>query len=618
MNSFLQFKQRSILLVALITLFLSGCGGSDSDESTKSPDLPAGDMTLKVSCNPGILRIGGMGQCRADGIFTRIEKINGEFREVSTTVNLTNRSEWKSQDATIVSVDQAGKITGLEPGTVKISATFDDETASASVTVLDAELLSIAVNCNPDVILVGQMTQCVASGNFRDANGTFARDITKQVSWVSDKPGAATVDNEGKVTGVSPDTARITASSGNVSGFDDVTVRTLNVTALDVTPDAATIPPFCTLQYTAIATFEDGSTADVTTNTNTVWGSSIPETTVDGAGLATAGPQGTVDATITASFTDAAGNTESDAVMLSVEDTAVATLCVEAAENADPTSATCNVDPNFSKPVGISVPFLAKLTYNSGSVCPLAPTDTRVTWDSTVSAVATVDNTGVASTLTDGMTDIEATMAVVPITGSHPLIVGNDLLLDYAVLPKFACAGFFTSTVDNLPTLPPPSPGMEQMKAEGGFQITGPTCDFANPDACTGALNASTDWAANEGFWNGAQCDANVPTDMAPAGDFSPPATVDANGLVTPTGQIRIGTACIVGTHTPTGMLDGGTIVVFPVADDAQLAAAGELCDQFEPLFQAGGEDGGAGALTQLISALGQLLNPIFIAPPLP
>lgn len=594
---------------------------SDSENAVRSPDLPPGELqSIAVDCDPGVLSLGQMGQCTAIGQFRQVTETSPDVFEVTVTnVDISEHVEWRSQKPNIVSVNANGKITGESEGSSDIIASFDGISGSETVSVVVAELQSIQVQCNPDVILVGNQSVCTASGLFDDGNAEpFSKDITEQVNWTSSNNGIASVNDDGIVTGVDAGPATITANLGSISGADEVTVRELAVVSLAVQPAAATAPPLCSQAFQAIATFEDGSSENVTASTRTVWSSDSAATTVDGNGLATAGAQGTADAGITASYTDTSDNTVSDTAILTVEDTAIDQLCVEATENGDPDSSTCNVVADFTKPIGISVPFSAKLIYDNGSVCALAPDDPRLDWRSTDAFVASVNNEGVASTLANGPTNIEATMAAADLTGSHPLMVGRDLLLQYEVLPDFACVGFFTGTADNVPAAPPPSPGTEQMKAEGVFQIAGPTCDFADPDGCTNALNADTDWKAVEGFWDGAQCSKALPSEQAPAGDFTPPATVDSDGLVTTTGQIRIGTACIVGTHLPTGQSDAGTVVVFPVADDAQMEAAGEICDSFEPLFQAGGEDGGAGAMTQLISALGQLLNPLFLTPPLP
>ena len=607
----------SHLFVVFAIVLLAACSGSgDSDEAIKSPDLPKGELqSIKVECVPGILSVGQMANCIAKGTFRQVKEVSdGEFAVVVSEVVITNRVRWASQDPAVASVDKTGKVTGVSGGTVNITATLDGVSGKDSVKVTVAVLQSMTVSCVPDIILVGNTSLCNASGVFDDGNQPpFTQDITDQATWTSSSNTIATVDDQGVVTGKTGGVVTIRATAQGKFGEDDVTVRTLNVSSLAVTPaGTSTKPPFCTQPYKATATFEDSSTADVTANTNTNWTSSVAATTVDnGTGVAIAGPQGTADATVTATFTDAAGNVVSDSAVLNVEDTAVASLCVEAAENADPTVATCNVVADFSKPVGIDVPFLAKLVYDSGSFCPLFASDPRVTWDSTTQAAATVDSNGLATTLADGSTNIVATMAVVPVSGSHPLFVGDDTLVDYEVLPDFACVGFYDAAAGLQES--PELPGSQQMLAEGVFQIAGPTCDFSNYTTCTGALNSQTEWTSVEGFWTGTACEALVPLAGTPLAAVAPGA-VDSDGVVTPSGAVRLGTTCVLGTHTPTGMTDGGTVLVLPVTNDTLVADAAELCDALSPLFQLGGAGGGAGFPVQLVSAISQILNPALTA----
>ncbi|MDX1497399.1 MAG: Ig-like domain-containing protein, partial [Salinisphaeraceae bacterium] len=333
----------SLFIVFLLSV-LAACSNGDSSESIKSPDLPPGELiSINVVCMPGMLNVGETGSCTAEGVFRSVVEENGEFVERDVTADITGQVRWRSSNPGVATIDQNGDYVAVGGGTTNMIASLDGESGSDDVRVFTSTLTAIAVQCNPDVILVGATTQCRATGTFvSDEPGSTPQtlDITTTVTWTESDPNIGTVDDAGVVTGVGAGVVTITASSDGVSGSDQVTVRTLNVTALDVTPDGeSTIQPFCFLQYTATATFEDGSTADVTANANTQWSSDSTDTTVDGDGTAFGGPPGTPVATITASFTDAAGNTETDSETLGLEDgVTVSSLCVEATENADLTS----------------------------------------------------------------------------------------------------------------------------------------------------------------------------------------------------------------------------------------------------------------------------------------
>ena len=107
---------------------------------------------------------------------------------------------------------------------------------------------SIKVSPDAPTIRVGESvtltaTPVDASGNVVGVNG--------QIAWSSSAAAVATVDNTGKVTGVSAGTADITASIGQVSGSTRVTVLRPPVARVDITPASVTFTRSQTRQLNA-------------------------------------------------------------------------------------------------------------------------------------------------------------------------------------------------------------------------------------------------------------------------------------------------------------------------------------------------------------------------------
>ncbi len=123
-------------------------------------------------------------------------------------------------------------------GTWNLTAT---DTATASITgtqtginVTVAPLISIAVTPNSVTLKVGQMQPFTATGTYAD-NSTA--DLTSAVTWTSDAPSVGTVDASGKAMGVTPGTAHITATQGNItSGQATVTVSAPVLTGVQPAP----------------------------------------------------------------------------------------------------------------------------------------------------------------------------------------------------------------------------------------------------------------------------------------------------------------------------------------------------------------------------------------------
>ncbi len=128
-------------------------------------------------------------------------------------------------------------------------------------------------------------------------------DATSQVTWTSSAPNIATINSAGLVTAIALGTSTITAKSPNsdVSSTALVTVSSRTVKTITVSPSSQTLllSTGQTQQFTAQATYSDGSVGDITTMA--AWNSSNTSVaTISSSGLAQ--PTGTGSTTISASL----------------------------------------------------------------------------------------------------------------------------------------------------------------------------------------------------------------------------------------------------------------------------------------------------------------------------
>ncbi|WP_315073751.1 Ig-like domain-containing protein [uncultured Clostridium sp.] len=113
------------------------------------------------------------------------------------------------------------------------------------------------------------------------------------VTWKSSDESVATVDSNGKVTGIKAGQATVTATTAdgsNLSSSCTVNVKDVSptVVSLSVTPEEAKLMPGEQKQLQVIATMSDGSTKDVTSGNGATYTSSRPTIgTVDENGLVT-------------------------------------------------------------------------------------------------------------------------------------------------------------------------------------------------------------------------------------------------------------------------------------------------------------------------------------------
>src|SRR5207245_3378728 len=87
------------------------------------------------------------------------------------------------------------------------------------------------------------------TGTPKDGDGAPLSGRT--VTWSSSNTAVAAVSNSGLVSGVTPGSATITATSEGKSGTSTITVTPVPVASVDVTPATASVQAGQTVQLTA-------------------------------------------------------------------------------------------------------------------------------------------------------------------------------------------------------------------------------------------------------------------------------------------------------------------------------------------------------------------------------
>jgi uncharacterized protein YjdB len=306
----------------------------------------------------------------------------------------------------VASITTTGIASGISSGTVNITATSGSihGTASLTVTVAAANLTAITVAPAALSIPLNTTQQFTATGAYSDGS---SRDLTALVSWGSSTPAVATVDVNGLASGVASGTTTISATLGAIVGSTTLTVNAPVIISLTVSPDGLTLGMGIKQQYTATATYTDGSSQDLvsgvtwTSSDNTVAG-------IDSNGLATTAGQGTVTITATAgSFSDTATLTVVPASLVSI-----------------------SVTPAIpSIALGTDQQFIATGNFDDGSTQQL----TSVTWSSSNLNVASINAAGLATSTGSGTVTITASSGSV--SGTASLTVTAATLVSIAVTP---------------------------------------------------------------------------------------------------------------------------------------------------------------------------------------
>jgi hypothetical protein len=237
---------------------------------------------------------------------------------------------------------------------------------------------SIAVSPLSPSIILGKTQAFTATGVFSD--GT-AQDMTSRATWTSSVPGVATINSAGLATSVSPDGTTITAASAGSSASTVMTVIPVVLVSIAINPQYPTVVMGSSQQFSAIGTYNDGSTQNLTSSV--VWSSTAPGiATINASGLAQGVGVGTTS--IHASL---------GPVQVSTPFYVVAQL------------ESLSVTPTSSQiPIGGTVQLSAIGTYSSGSV----NLNSLSSWTTTNANVATVVN-GLVRGASSGAATITAT-----------------------------------------------------------------------------------------------------------------------------------------------------------------------------------------------------------------
>jgi len=346
------------------------------DSMTATASLTVTSATLSnivVTPVTTVVGINGNVQYTATGVFTD-----------NSTQDLTSQVIWSSSNASFALINAGGLASGISAGTTTITATSGSISGSATLTVTTATLVSIAITPANPIVPPHSRVQLTATGTFSDGS----QIVLSGVSWHTSSARYAMVNGNGvlRTKKAANQPVTVYARLNGVTGQTSVTITSMTIQSLAVTPSPATMALGTTLPFTLTATLSDGVTiVDLTASAR--WQTSnYQDAVINRQGVATGVAAGTV--TITASVN---GQTPATAT-LTVTNATVQSITVTP---ANPTIA-----------LGALQQFAASGLFSDGSTQDITST---ATWTSSTPTVAVVNQNGVASSATHGQTTINAT-----------------------------------------------------------------------------------------------------------------------------------------------------------------------------------------------------------------
>ncbi|HXP26480.1 MAG TPA: Ig-like domain-containing protein [Steroidobacteraceae bacterium] len=411
----------------LITAKLGKMSGSTSLNVTA-----ATLVVIDLTPTNASLANGLSGRFIATGVYT-----DNSVHDITASVT------WASSVNSVASISNApgsnGMTTTTGPGSTIISASLGAVSASTTLTVTSATLVSIEVTPTNPSVANGLSETLQATGVYTDHS---THDLTSSVTWSSSVAGVAWVSNtpgsNGLATTATPGSTTITAMLGATSGSTNLTVTAATLVSLGVTPANPTIAKGLKSQFIAIGTYTDNSTQILTAQVE--WSSSDPTVaTVSNAlgydGFGVGLNPGSV--TITATLAGASAST-----ILTVTPATLVSIGVTPA------------NPSIAN--GLSSQFAATGVYTDNSTQDLTAS---VAWTSSDPTVVSISNASASHGLATGVSpgSVAITAASGSVSGSTNLTVTPAALVSIALIPanpsiangtqqQFAATGTYTDT----------------------------------------------------------------------------------------------------------------------------------------------------------------------------
>jgi hypothetical protein len=213
-------------------------------------------VSITVSGLDSILK-GSISNYRATGIYSD-----------GTQIDITNSVSWSSSSNSVGNISDDPNFKGLFSavivGNTNLTATLNGVSGSKPVAVIQPSIASISVQPNSKTIAKNTNFAYSAIATFSDGS---LLNITNLANWSSANTSIAGVatssSNGGLATGVSSGSVTLTASLGGISGTANLTVTDASLVSINIGSNF-TVNLGSTRQLSAIGTYSDGSTQDIT------------------------------------------------------------------------------------------------------------------------------------------------------------------------------------------------------------------------------------------------------------------------------------------------------------------------------------------------------------------
>ncbi len=404
-------KPMNVFLSLFFTLFLFSCGGGGGggeDNPTNPAPVTKSLTRIDISADTA------GNKARAEANPSTPLGISTQYLAIATysdnsTADITEQASWSSSDSSIATIDEKGLVRTLKVSSIGISASYQGVTSNIStLTITDAIATKVSIIPPTTKLAKGLTLQLQAIATLSDDT---TKDVSTQANWQSSNPTVLSVDDQGKATAIAAGDATVTATVQGVTGQTTVSAVDLTVSQLQIIPATVQLAIGTTTRLTAIATFADQSTQDVSSQVGWL-SSNTAVATVDSTGLVTGVAAGST--TLSASLLGVTASTS-----IQVNNTSVSALQV--------------IPAVTTIALGTKSQLQAIATFADGSTQDVS---SQVQWSSNDPFIASVDSLGLVTGSGIGQATVTATLGA--ISRSATLTVTNAITTALQVIPPTA------------------------------------------------------------------------------------------------------------------------------------------------------------------------------------
>jgi len=217
----------------------------------------AAPQSIAITPSPLALIVGQKAQLTATAALT-----DGTSQDVTHTVS------WSISDPSVIQIDATGLASALKAGTSNFSASLagsgSGKIAGSSTATVVAELLNaLQISGQNASMPLGTSQQLTAAGTFNDG---AVRDVTATVAWSSSASSIVSMNATGEATALARGSAALSAVAGGITTSITVNVTDPVLSSIAITPPDPRILVGKNIQLSAIGTYSDGSTIDLSSS----------------------------------------------------------------------------------------------------------------------------------------------------------------------------------------------------------------------------------------------------------------------------------------------------------------------------------------------------------------